>query len=156
MRTYSNRFILLAIVLVAGTLPASAQRTGVAKYAGEFMASGLGGRALAMGGAYVAAANDVTGAYWNPASLMRTQYPEIGLMYEQRFGGLLNYNYGGVAWPFSKKYTLALTVTRSAVDDMPDTRNALIDLNGNGVLDPGERLDSRRSAVSTTPTGRCT
>jgi hypothetical protein len=27
------------------------------------------------------------------------------------------------------------------VDDIADTRNALIDLNGNGILDPGERLD---------------
>ena len=144
MRTLLIRSLLLAAILLSAALPAVAQRTGVAKYAGEFMASGLGGRALSMGGAYVAAANDVTGAYWNPASLMRTQYPEIGLMYEQRFGGLLNYNYGGVSWPFSKKYSLALTVTRSAVDDMPDTRNALIDLNGNGMLDPGERLDKSK------------
>ncbi|MBL0175546.1 MAG: PorV/PorQ family protein [Ignavibacteria bacterium] len=145
MRNPIVRFVFLALVLCVSASPLGAQgRTGIGKYAGEFMASGLGGRALAMGGAYVAVANDVTGAYWNPASLMRMQYPEIGLMYEQRFGGLLNYNYGGVAWPFGTRNTLALTVTRSAVDDMDNTTNALMDLNGNGVIDDGERLDKSK------------
>ncbi len=132
------RFFYLAVLLP--TL-AFSQSTGIGKYAGEFMASGVGGRALALGGAYTALASDVTAAYWNPAGLMRASYPEIGLMHEQRFGGLLNYNYGAVVWPFTERYTLALSLMRSGVDDIPDTRNALIDLNNNGKLDPGERLD---------------
>jgi len=136
MRTFA---ITIMILLAATT--AEAQRTGVAKYAGEFMATGIGGRALAMGGAYTAVSNDVTAAYWNPAGLMNLQYPEIGLMHEQRYGGMLSFNYGGVAWPFGPRYTLALSVTRLGIDDIPDTRNALIDLNGNGQLDPNERLN---------------
>jgi hypothetical protein len=136
-----KRIAILSILLLATAGTAQAQNIGIGKYAGEWMATGIGSRALAMGGAYVAVANDVSGAYWNPASLMNTQYPELGLMHEQRFGGLLNFNYGGVAWPLSPRHTVALTVTRSGVDDIPDTRNALIDLNGNGQLDPGERLD---------------
>lgn len=129
--------ILLTVIAVS----AAQAQTDIAKYGGEFMATGFGGRALGMGGAGVAVTGDVTAAYWNPAGLMRMTYPEIGLMHEQRFGGLLSYNYGGVAWPFGPKYTLALSVTRTGVDDIPDTRNALIDLNGNGQLDPNERLD---------------
>ncbi len=139
-----NRLISATILLLAMIVPLSAQKTGIAKYAGEFMASGFGGRALAMGGAYAAGANDVTAAYWNPAGLMSLQYPEIGLMHEQRYGGLLNYNYGGVAWPFGPKYTLALSVTRLGIDDNDDTRDALIDLNGNGMWDEGERLDKSK------------
>ena len=38
-----------------------------AKYAGEFIATGVGARALAMGGSFVALSDDVTAAYWNPA-----------------------------------------------------------------------------------------
>ena len=138
MRFSAITAIVVLTVFAAG--PVSAQ-TEIAKYGGEFMATGFGGRALGMGGAGVAIAGDVTAAYWNPAGLMRMQYPEIGLMHEQRFGGLLSSNYGGVAWPFGPKYTLALSVTRMGVDDIPDTRDALIDLNGNGQLDPNERLD---------------
>jgi hypothetical protein len=142
-RTFTLAILLFAAVPVFG-------QTEIAKYGGEFMATGFGGRALAMGGAHVAIANDVTAAYWNPAGLMRMSYPEIGLMHEQRFGGLLSYNYGGVAWPFGDRSTVALTVTRLGVDDIPDTRNALIDLNGNGQLDPNERLDPSRITMFST------
>lgn len=135
------RILTLALFLLLCAVTADAQKTGIAKYAGEFMATGIGGRALAMGGAYAAVTRDVTAAYWNPAGLMNLEYPEIGLMHEQRYGGLLSFNYGGVAWPFGPRYTLALTVTRMGIDDIPDTRNALIDLNGNGQLDPNERLN---------------
>ena len=144
MRIRNISFFMIAAALL--TSHAWGQSSfGVAKYAGEFMATGVGGRALAMGGAFVAVANDVTTAYWNPAGLMHLQYPEIGLMYENRFGGLVNYNYGGVAWPFGSKYTVALTVTRLGVDDIPDTRKAFVlaDVNGNGVLDPNERPDPK-------------
>lgn len=37
------------------------------------------------------------------------------------------------------------------IDDISDTRNALIDLNGNGILDPGERLIQARSQHSILP-----
>ena len=33
------------------------------------MQTGVGGRALGMGGAYVAIGDDVTSIYWNPAGL---------------------------------------------------------------------------------------
>ncbi len=136
-----------ALLLAAGTAQA---QTEVAKYAGEFMATGFGSRALGMGGAHSAMASDVTAAYWNPAGLMRMDYPEIGLMHEQRFGGLLSFNYGGVAWPFGSRSTVALSVTRLGVDDIPDTRGALIDLNGNGQLDEGERLDPSKVTMFST------
>ena len=72
---------------------------------------------------------------------MRMEYPEIGLMHEQRFGGELSYNYGAVAWPFGPKNTVAFSITRVGIDNIPDTRNAWTDLNGNGQLDDNERLE---------------
>ena len=140
----------LALAMMALVVSPAQGQTKIAKYAGEFMATGFGGRALAMGGAHTALANDVTSAYWNPAGLMRMEYPEIGLMHEQRFGGLLSYNYGGVAWPFGSRSTVALSVTRLGVDDIPDTRGALIDLNGNGQFDPNERLDTSKVTMFST------
>ncbi len=140
----------LALAMMALVVSPAQGQTKIAKYAGEFMATGFGGRALAMGGAHTALANDVTSAYWNPAGLMRMEYPEIGLMHEQRFGGLLSYNYGGVAWPFGSRSTVALSVTRLGVDDIPDTRGALIDLNGNGQFDPNERLDPSKVTMFST------
>jgi len=114
------------------------------KYAGEFLAIGVGGRPLGMGSAYVALVNDVTAGYWNPALLSKINYPQLALMHDARFGNILNYNYGAVGFPIGKNQSLGLSVIVNGIDNIADTRNALIDLNGNGVLDPGERLDPDR------------
>jgi hypothetical protein len=112
--------------------------TGVAKYAGEFLSLGVGGRALGLGGAYVALANDVTAGYWNPAGLVRISYPQFSLMHEERFGSLVNYDYGAVAFPLNHQTTIGLSVVRLGVDDIADTRNAGVDINGNLTYDPNQ------------------
>jgi hypothetical protein len=111
------------------------------KYAGEFLAIGVGGRPLGMGGAYVSLVSDVTAGYWNPGALARINYPQFSLMHDERFGNLVNYDYGAVAIPWGKNSSLGLSVIRLGVDDVPNTRNALIDLNNNGYFDNGDRLD---------------
>ena len=131
---------ILALALICE--PASAQT--VAKYAGEFLAVGVGGRALGLGGTSAALANDATAGYWNPAALTRIDYPEFVLMHDERFGSLLNYDFGAVAIPYGPDVSLGISVIRLGVDGIPDTRNALIDYNGNGVLDPNDRIDSSR------------
>ena len=102
-----------------------------AKYAGEFIAIGVGGRALGLGGAYSALANDITAGYWNPAGLSSLLYPQVSLMHDERFAGLVNYDYGAVAIPFGTVTTLAFSVIRLGVDNIPNTQNAGIDANGN-------------------------
>jgi hypothetical protein len=120
-------------------------QTVIAKYAGEFLAIGVGGRALAMGSAQVAVANDVTAGYWNPAGLAMLNYPQVALMHEEHFGSLVNYNYAGVAIPYGKDMSFGLTIIRSSIDGIPDTRNALYDANGDGVLNINtDRLDNSK------------
>lgn len=135
-----NRVILLLINLVFIT-SAFSQGISVGKYSGEFLAIGVGGRALGMGSASVANTNDVSAGYWNPAGLTFLNYPQIMLMHDERFAGLVNYNYGAIAFPYKSDMTLAFSVIRLGVDGIPDTRNALIDQNGNLKLDDNELLD---------------
>src|SRR4030095_1341581 len=111
------------------------------KYAGEFLAIGVGGRPLGMGGAYVSFVSDVTAGYWNPGALSKVNYPQFALMHDERFGNLVNYDYGSVAIPWGPDVALGISIIRLGVDDVPNTNNALIDLNNNGYLDNGERLD---------------
>ena len=94
---------------------------GIAKYAGEFMSTGVGARALGMGGAYVAVGGDVTFGVWNPAGLSKIGYPELSAMHSRRFGGVVNYDYAGFAVPFRSSEGLGLSVIRLAVDDIPYT-----------------------------------
>lgn len=135
------RWSVVALAMCVA-VSASVAGTGIAKYANDFMSIGVGGRALGMGGAFVALANDVTAGYWNPAGLSRINYPQISLMHDERYGSLVNYDYAAVALPVGPTTSWGLSVIRLGVDDIKDTRNALIDLNGNGQLDPGERLDN--------------
>ena len=122
-------------------LASSASAQTIAKYAGEFMAIGVGGRALGMGGAHVALVNDATAGYWNPGALARIDYPEVVAMHDERFGSLINYDFAGVAIPYGPDVSLGLSVLRLGVDGIPDTRNAWVDNNGNGVFDNADRLD---------------
>lgn len=76
-----------------------------------------------MGGAQVGAVNDATAAYWNPAGLTAIKNdPQISLMHAEYFGGIGKYDYGTIAIPASNnKRTIALSVLRFAVDDIPNT-----------------------------------
>lgn len=140
MKTLKSKVILVLFISLLSSLDGFSQGSGN-KYAGEFLAIGVGGRPRGMGGAYVALVNDVTAGYWNPGSLSKIDYPEFALMHDAQFGNLVNYDYGSVGIPFGTNASLGFSLIRMGIDDISDTRNALIDLNGNGVLDPGERLD---------------
>jgi len=133
-------FFLFATITLFSTVINS--QTVIGKYAGEFLSIGVGGRALGMGGAHTAIVNDVTAGYWNPAGLARIDYPQVALMHEEHFGDLVNYNYGAVAIPYGTDMSFGLSVIRLGVDGIPDTRDALYDANGDGVLDINtDRLD---------------
>jgi hypothetical protein len=134
---------LIGLLLLV-PLSADAGETVFAKYAGEFLSLGVGGRALAMGGATVALANDVTAGYWNPAALTRIDYPEIILMHDEQFAGLVNNDYGAVAIPFGPDASLGLSIMRVGVDNIPNTQNAGIDANGNPITDPSQYVNMVR------------
>jgi hypothetical protein len=130
------KLILLVTLLGQGMLSQQ-----VAKYAGEFLSIGVGGRALGLGGAYAALANDASAGYWNPAALARIEYPEVMLMHDERFGSLLNYDFGAVAIPYGTNATLGVSVMRLGVDGIPDTRKAWEDRNNNGLFDSGDYIN---------------
>ena len=62
--------IILAVLLVPAG-PAFAAETA------SFLNIGVGGRGLAMGGAYTALADDANAIYWNPAGLARLEKREV-------------------------------------------------------------------------------
>lgn len=126
--------IFLSMFFLFASLATINSQTVIGKYAGEFLAIGVGGRALAMGGSQTAIVNDVTAGYWNPAGLAKIDYPQVSLMHEEHFGNLVNYNYGAVAIPYESDMSFGLSIIRLSVDGIPDTRNALEDVNGDGVL----------------------
>ncbi|HBE73905.1 MAG TPA: hypothetical protein DDW31_07475 [candidate division Zixibacteria bacterium] len=124
-------------ILLAALLPAAPLHG--AKYAGEFLSIGYGSRALGMGGAFVSMAEGGFACYWNPAGTASGEH-RLEFTHANNFDNLVSYDALGYARP-GKGQGLGLAVLRLSVKDIPFTSQALIDLNGNGVMDPGERLD---------------
>lgn len=105
------------------------------KYSNEFLAIGVGARALGMSNANVASVNDVTAGYWNPAGLLKIRSDmQIGLMHAEYFAGIAKYDYGGLAKPIDSSSAFGFTVIRFGVDNIPNTTD-LIDAEGNWDYD---------------------
>jgi hypothetical protein len=108
-----------------------------AKYAGEFLNLGVGGRALGLGGAYVAMADDATATYWNPAGLSQISSQELVFMHAETFGSLLNHDFISWALPLHNRYqnyTLGISLMRLGggdikVTELPDPNNPISSAN---------------------------
>ena len=133
-----------------------------AKFAGEFLTTGVGARPLGMGRAFVALADDGTAGYWNPSGLVFIDYPQLVLMHSERFKGEVKYDYLSCSIPYRHEKSLGFSMIRLGIDDIADTRNAWDDygLDGipgtgdfgenNGILDPGELNIDKISFFSNT------
>lgn len=100
------------------------------KYSNEFLSIGIDARAFGMSGAYTAVSTGVTSAYWNPAGLIDSAHKyDAALLHANYFGGIANYDYAGFSTKIDSISSLAISVIRFAVDDIPDTR-FLYDANG--------------------------
>jgi len=127
------RLLMAAAVLATFATPAAAT-----KYAGEFMKIPVGARAIGMGGAFTAVADDATSPYWNPAGMVFLPYREGFLQHAEQFGSLVSHNFGGVVMPLranaDRRAALGISATWVGVDDIPITPRP-------GGLRPGDWLD---------------
>ena len=101
------------------------------KYSNEFLAIGVGARALGMGNANVASTNDATSGYWNPAGLLSIPTDmQVGLMHSEYFAGIAKYDFGAFAKRIDSVSACSFSIIRFGVDDIPNTTE-LIDAQGN-------------------------
>jgi len=101
-------FITAFLAVLA--FPAFAQNGG---QPGQFLSYGVGGRALAMGGAYYGISDDATAAYWNPAGLAQLQRKELTTMQATLFQQT-KLTYFSYAHPTKGGSAFALSMTQLA------------------------------------------
>ncbi len=83
-RILAQRLIISLCIQSLGTSWASGPGTTGA----DILKIGVGARAIGMGEAYVAQADDVSSLYWNPAGLALMQERQASFMYNQMYQGL--------------------------------------------------------------------
>lgn len=94
------------------------------KYAGAFLEIPVGARALALGGAYTAIADDESAFHWNPSGVALVPHKLAGFMYSAEYGApgnaLANFYHLGFTFPM-KDVTLAANWVRLSVGDLMHT-----------------------------------
>jgi opacity protein-like surface antigen len=111
-----SRIFLIFLISVAISIPCLAV-TKVGTTAAQFLKIGVGARAIAMGGAFVAVANDVTGLYWNPAGIARMPRSEAILLHTEWLADV-NFDYAGIAIKIGRLGTVGASITSVDMADM--------------------------------------
>jgi len=94
------------------------QRAGIST--AQFLKIGVGGRATAMGDAFIAVANDVSSLYWNPAGLVLAEQNEI-MFSHNTWVVDIGHEFLGGAYHISSNDVIGLALTSLHMDDMPVT-----------------------------------
>ncbi len=123
-----KRSLVLVIAIACSALPASP--SGAAEDGGlqSPFVHGAGNRALAMGGAFTALADDATSPTWNPAGLGRLVRPELVASQTSLYGIDATEQYLAFGWPSWRWGTLGVTAHRIGVGGIEerDDRNVLL------------------------------
>ena len=103
------KYLLILIIIMLVTMNAADRITNVGTTSASFLEVGVGARAISMGGAYVAVANDVSSLYWNPGGLGRLKSGEFIF---ERIDWLaeISFNYFGAVIPMGRYGTLGAYV----------------------------------------------
>jgi len=118
-------FMILVIALQAGAV------TKVGTTAAGFLNIDVGSRALGMGGAYVAVADEITAMYWNPAGVARLNTAQTAFTHTKWLADV-NFNYAAVVVPLGNLGNVGANATFLTMDEME--RTTIAEPEGTGEM----------------------
>jgi len=116
MQTAIKSFIFIFTISMT-CMGQSSNVSNVATTSASFLEIGVGARAIAMGGAFVATANDASAMYWNPAGIAPLTDIETIFVHTNWLAGI-TYNYAGVIFPLYDNSAFGLNIISMSTDEM--------------------------------------
>lgn len=123
-----KKVLLIIFLFHAGTTFAQlfptlgGQRAGIST--AQFLKIGVGGRASALGDAFVAVANDASALYWNPAGLVQNNRNQVFFSHNEWLVDIKHDFLGGV-YHLSDNDAVGLSLTSLHMDDMKVTTEVM-------------------------------
>ncbi|HEV8537616.1 MAG TPA: PorV/PorQ family protein [Bacteroidota bacterium] len=108
------------LLILTSTFLNAQQVTKVGTTAAKFLSIPVGARAVGMGGAFVAVANDASAMYWNPAGIARLTQSEAIFSHSEWLADI-SFNYGGAAVPLEQLGTVGISFTSLTMPEMERT-----------------------------------
>lgn len=116
-------YISVLIMMLATSLFGQTTNTDVSKRgtsAASFLSIGQGTRAIGMGSAFVAAADDPSALYWNPAGI--TKVPGFGFIADHtKWIADIDYNFLGMTYNLGNLGAIGISFTTSSIGEMKVT-----------------------------------
>lgn len=118
MMKINYRIIAIIIICLVFNFELSrAQTTNVGKTAAPFLSIGVGSRAIGMGGAFVATANDASAMYWNSAGIAFLDEIEAIFVHADWIADM-NFDYAGIIFPMGNFGTIGANITMLNMGEM--------------------------------------
>ncbi len=108
---------ILSLAMILCLAPPKEGTAG--EYAADFTRIGVGARPMAMGGAFIAVANDVSAGYWNPAGLTDNGFFTLQVEHVPMFDGLAQYNSASAVLCLNDQTAIGFSWIRLGVDEIP-------------------------------------
>jgi hypothetical protein len=118
---------LIGVLLIAGlvggmTIGLAAREEAYGAFV--FLEGSGGARALALGGAFVALADDWSAPFWNPAGMSQVQTPSFGVMAQNKFQAGIQDIFSGGVLPVDPKLALGGAINILQVSDLEGTNGS--------------------------------